>query len=72
MTQRYQTLKPDDVLAILRAAFDYGVQDLPWCTIEETDDPRSFGRCKRFGTSCADTLCEEECLKAWLEEEVEA
>lgn len=72
MTQRYQTLTPDDVLAILRAAVNCAIQDPPWCTIEIPDEPRSLARCKRFGTRCVVTLCEEECLKAWLEEEVEA
>ena len=67
--KRYETLMPDDVLAILRAAYIPGGQDPPWCTIENTRRSPVF-RCKRFGTNCADTLCEEECLKAWLEEEV--
>lgn len=68
MTRRYQILKPDDILDIVRAESD-PFRNPPWCTIES--DSIDDAVCKRFGTSCADTLCEEECLKAWLEEEVE-
>ena len=64
MTQRYQTLTPDDIINIRWSS--YSEEVLPWCKSERYDPKVDEYVCPDLGIRCDD------CMRRWLEEEVEA
>ena len=65
MTQRYQTLKPEDIVTIVAKWEDLAEDDLPWCTAQGIYYGGSLG-----AYTCPPYMQCKDCLKAWLEEEV--
>ena len=64
MTQRYETLTPDDIVMIHFSGFME--EDPPWCKEMRYDPEDDENHCTEDGLRC------EDCLRAWLEEEVTA
>lgn len=66
MTQRYETLTPDDIIRICKEWSDYSTEeDLSWCKGVRFD-PEDM---EYYCMSEEDLTCED-CLRRWLEEEI--
>ena len=68
MTQRYETLSPDDIIRICKEWSDYSTEeDLSWCRgVRYAPEDDEYYCMLEEDLTCAD------CLRRWLEEEVTA